>query len=117
MSACLRCPVPSAVLAIVQAPGMRFPSVPLSGASLRRAVRILIHESFRPRDRRRPHRDLAGPCAADLQRRDGALVLLVYIGIALPAVWSAKPARRKAAAAVLRQFFNACTGAISGRRQ
>lgn len=29
-------------------------------------------------------------------------VLLIYIGIALPAVWSAKPARRKAAAAVLR---------------
>lgn len=39
-----------------------------------------------------------------------ALVLLVYIGIALPAVWSAKPARRKAAAAVLRQVLNACTG-------
>jgi hypothetical protein len=30
-----------------------------------------------------------------------ALVLLVYIGIALPAVWSAKPTRRKAAADVL----------------
>lgn len=43
-----------------------------------------------------------------------ALVLLVYIGIALPAVWSAKPARRKAAAAVLRQVLNACTG---GERQ
>lgn len=39
-----------------------------------------------------------------------ALVLLVYAGIALPAVWSAKPARRKAAAAVLRQISNACTG-------
>lgn len=39
-----------------------------------------------------------------------ALVLLVYIGIALPAVWSAKPARRKAAADVLRQVLNACTG-------
>ncbi|HEY6789333.1 MAG TPA: hypothetical protein VI365_18675 [Trebonia sp.] len=39
-----------------------------------------------------------------------ALVLLVYIGIALPAIWSAKPARRKAAAAVLRQVLNACTG-------
>jgi hypothetical protein len=36
-----------------------------------------------------------------------ALVLLVYIGIALPAVWSAKPARRNAAAAVLRQVLNA----------
>jgi hypothetical protein len=35
-----------------------------------------------------------------------ALVLLVYIGIALPAVWSAKPARRKAAADVLRQVLN-----------
>jgi hypothetical protein len=39
-----------------------------------------------------------------------ALVLLVYIGIALPAVWSAKAARRKAAAAVLRQVLNTCTG-------
>jgi hypothetical protein len=39
-----------------------------------------------------------------------ALVLLIYAGIALPAVWSAKPARRKAAAAVLRQVLNACTG-------
>ena len=38
------------------------------------------------------------------------LVLLVYTGIALPAVWSAKPARRKAAAAVLRQVLNAWTG-------
>jgi hypothetical protein len=38
-----------------------------------------------------------------------ALVLLVYIGIALPAVWSASPARREAAAAVLRQVLNACT--------
>ena len=38
-----------------------------------------------------------------------ALALLVYIGIALPAIWSAKPARRKAAAAVLRQILNACT--------
>ena len=38
------------------------------------------------------------------------LVLLVYIGIALPAIWSAKPARRKAAAAVLRQLLNACPG-------
>ena len=34
-----------------------------------------------------------------------ALVLLVYAGIALPAVWSAKPARRKAAAGVLRQLI------------
>jgi len=33
------------------------------------------------------------------------LALLVYVGIALPAVWSAKPARRKAAAEVLRQIF------------
>jgi len=38
-----------------------------------------------------------------------ALVLLVYIGIALPAVWSAKPARRKAAATVLRQILDAWT--------
>jgi hypothetical protein len=36
------------------------------------------------------------------------LVLLVYVGIALPAVWSAKPARRKAAAAVLAQILDAC---------
>jgi hypothetical protein len=43
-----------------------------------------------------------------------ALVLLVYIGIALPAVWSAKPARRKAAADVLRQVLHACT---SGKRR
>ena len=43
-----------------------------------------------------------------------ALILLVYIGIALPAIWSAKPARRKAAAAVLRQVLNACTS--GGRR-
>ena len=40
-----------------------------------------------------------------------ALILLIYIGIALPAVWSAKPARRKAAAAVLSQLINARTGA------
>jgi hypothetical protein len=33
------------------------------------------------------------------------LVLLVYAGVALPAVWSAKPARRKAAAAVLRDIL------------
>jgi hypothetical protein len=34
-----------------------------------------------------------------------ALVMLIYAGIALPAVWSAKPARRKAAAEVLRQIL------------
>ncbi len=39
------------------------------------------------------------------------LVLLVYIGIALPAVWSAKPTRRTAAAAVLRQILDAWSGA------
>jgi hypothetical protein len=38
------------------------------------------------------------------------LVMLVYTGIALPAVWSVKPARREAAAAVLRQILNACIG-------
>jgi hypothetical protein len=37
-----------------------------------------------------------------------ALLLLVYLGIALPAIWSANPARRKAAAAVLGQILNAC---------
>lgn len=41
----------------------------------------------------------------------GTLALLVYTGIALPAVWSAKPARRKAAAAVLRQILDAWTRA------
>jgi hypothetical protein len=35
----------------------------------------------------------------------GMFVLLLYVGIALPAVWSAKPARRKAAAEVLRQIL------------
>lgn len=39
-----------------------------------------------------------------------ALVLFVYIGIALPAVWSAKAARRRAAAAVLRELLTACIG-------
>jgi hypothetical protein len=33
------------------------------------------------------------------------LTLLVYAGIALPAIWSASPARRKAAAAVLGQVL------------
>ena len=36
-----------------------------------------------------------------------AIFLLVYVGIVLPAVWSAKPARRKAAASVLRQILDA----------
>ena len=36
----------------------------------------------------------------------GVLALLVYAGVVLPAVWSAKPARRKAAAAVLRQILD-----------
>jgi hypothetical protein len=44
------------------------------------------------------------------------LVLLVYIGIALPAVWSAKPARRKAAATVLGQILDAWTSATGRRR-
>jgi hypothetical protein len=39
-----------------------------------------------------------------------ALILLVYIGIALPAIWSARPACRRAAAAVLRQILNARNG-------
>lgn len=38
-----------------------------------------------------------------------ALALLVYIGIALPAVWSTKQTRRKAAAAVLQQILNTFT--------
>jgi hypothetical protein len=39
-----------------------------------------------------------------------ALILLAYLGIALPAIWSAKPARRKAAANVLRQLLNTSAG-------
>ncbi len=39
-----------------------------------------------------------------------ALVLLLYFGIALPAVWSAKPARRQAASATLHQILNARAG-------
>jgi hypothetical protein len=35
----------------------------------------------------------------------GVFILLVYTGIALPAVWSARPARRRAAAEVLRQIL------------
>jgi hypothetical protein len=38
------------------------------------------------------------------------LVLLLYTGIALPAMWSAKPTRCRAAAAVLRQVLDACCG-------
>ena len=34
------------------------------------------------------------------------LVLLIYFGIALPTVWSAKSARRRAAADVLRQILD-----------
>jgi hypothetical protein len=52
---------------------------------------------------------LPAPVLLILSSGMAALVLLVYIGIALPAVWSAKPARRKAAADVLRQILNACT--------
>jgi hypothetical protein len=40
------------------------------------------------------------------------LVVLLAVGIALPAVWSSKPTRRSAAAAVLRQILSAVT---SGR--
>lgn len=56
------------------------------------------------------------PVHATLILSSGAalVILLVYIGIVLPAVWSAKPARRKAAAAVLSQILNAWTG--SNRR-
>jgi hypothetical protein len=72
------------------------------------------HESFLPCDRRRPHRHPADHALLTFGLFAAATVLLVYIGIALPAVWSAKPARRKAAAAVLHQVFNACT---SGERR
>jgi hypothetical protein len=34
-----------------------------------------------------------------------ALALLVFFGVILPAVWSSKPARRKAAAAILDQIL------------
>jgi hypothetical protein len=34
------------------------------------------------------------------------VVLLIYTGITLPAVWSKKPGRRKAAAEVLRQILS-----------
>ena len=42
-----------------------------------------------------------------------ALLLLIYIGIALPAVWSTTPIRRKAAAAVLGQILGAQGGRSS----
>jgi hypothetical protein len=35
----------------------------------------------------------------------GLLILLVFLSVVLPAVWSAKPARRKAATAVLGQIL------------
>jgi hypothetical protein len=37
------------------------------------------------------------------------LILVIYIGIALPAVWSAKPVRRKAATTVLRLILDVRT--------
>jgi hypothetical protein len=37
------------------------------------------------------------------------LILLLYVGIALPAVWSANPARRRAATAVLRLILDTLT--------
>jgi hypothetical protein len=43
------------------------------------------------------------------------LALLVYIGIALPAVWSARPARRKAAATILSQILDTCTAQTGGK--
>ncbi|PAZ16215.1 hypothetical protein CLM62_09495 [Streptomyces sp. SA15] len=39
-----------------------------------------------------------------------ALCLLVFAGVALPAVWSAQPTRRQAAAAVLAQLLTALRG-------
>jgi hypothetical protein len=36
----------------------------------------------------------------------GVLAVLVYAGVVLPAVWSVKPARRKAAAQVLDQILS-----------
>ncbi len=43
----------------------------------------------------------------------GVLALLIYAGVVLPAVWSAKPARRKAAATVLHQIL----GMLQRQRQ
>lgn len=50
-----------------------------------------------------------------------AVFLLVFAGVVLPAVWSARPARRHAAAAVLAQLLAALPGgrkgpAVFGRR-
>ena len=45
------------------------------------------------------------------------LALLLYLGIAMPAVWSAKPARRKAAGSVFRLFLIACTSGNADERQ
>lgn len=39
-----------------------------------------------------------------------ACCLLVFAGVALPAVWSAQPARRRAAAAVLAQILTTLRG-------
>lgn len=52
---------------------------------------------------------LASGCHLFLTVAVGALLLglLVFLGIALPAVWSSRPARRKAAAAVLAQILAA----------
>ena len=35
-----------------------------------------------------------------------AAFVLIYVGVVLPAVWSAKPARRAAASAVLQQILD-----------
>ena len=34
------------------------------------------------------------------------MMALIFVGVVLPAVWSAKPARRRAAQAVLRQILD-----------
>lgn len=38
------------------------------------------------------------------------LALLIFVGVVLPAVWSAKPARRSAATAVLQQILDFLRG-------
>jgi hypothetical protein len=52
---------------------------------------------------------LAAVALAALATAATLLGLLVFAGIALPAVWSARAARRKAAAGVLRQLLDALT--------
>jgi hypothetical protein len=67
------------------------------------------HEDFHFQDRRRNGRRTPCSRAADFRRGAAGLILFLYIGIALPAVWSTKPARRRAATAVLRLILDVFT--------